>query len=252
MKRINSIIEKNASEFRNSFGFGSSAPINLRALLLKLNVFTFYKPLSDKFSGMAIREGEKRYILVNSSQNVGRQNFTICHELYHLFIQEEFHSETTYSVGKFDSNDLIELKADLFASFLLMPKDGILSIAPSHEIEKRGSTLSLDTVVKLEQYFQVYRGALLYRLFRLGLINQNSYDTYSTGKIRSAVRRGYSDFLYTSSNQTELISNYGDLANYLVESDRISEGDYYSLMMDIGIDILTKNVNEKEKNYNNR
>lgn len=243
-KKISQVIEKTATDFRIKHGLSTYDSINLKSLLLKLNVSTYFKPLSKDFSGMAIKTDADRFILINTSQNIARQNFTICHELYHLFIQENFSAETTYKVGQYNQFDPNELKADLFASFLLMPKDGILSMIPDEEIETH---ISLDTIVKLEQFFQVSRSAMLYRLKGLNFIRKPEYDKFSTLVIRSAIRRGFSDKLYLPSNQVEFISNYGDLANRLVENKKISEGDYFSLMMDIGVDILSNhNDNDNE------
>lgn len=243
MKNIQQIIEKNATDFRVQNGLSPFDSINLKRLLLKLNVSSYFKPLSETFSGMALKSEGDRFILINTSQSVGRQNFTICHELYHLFIQKEFSAETTYKVGQFDKQDLNEFKADLFASYLLLPKDGILSLIPDQEL---GTQLSLDTIVKLEQYFQVSRTSMLYRLKNLKLISSSLYDEYSSGISRSARRRGYPTSLYNPSYQTEFISNYGDLANKLVENRAISEGDYFNLMMDIGVDILSQDLDQKD------
>ena len=114
------MIEKKSIEFRSKHGISSSASINLKSLLLKTGVTSFFKPMSSDFSGMAIKSGNDRFMLVNTSQNLGRQNFTIGHELYHLFIQENFIAETTLKAGVFNALDPEEFKADLFSSFFLM------------------------------------------------------------------------------------------------------------------------------------
>jgi Zn-dependent peptidase ImmA (M78 family) len=234
------LIERHASEFRNKYGLSSGEPINLKSLLLKLNVGTLFKPLTYSFSGMAVKLDGNRFILINSTQQVGRQNFTIGHELYHLFIQEDFTAETTYNVGQYNKSDKNEWRADMFASFLLMPQAGISSMIPVEEMQ-RGKELSLDTIVNLEQYFQVSRAAMLYRLKSLGMIDEPTRKKHSRGVTVSAQRRGFPDTLYVSNGVTEFIGKYGDLANHLVENEKISEGDYYSLMKDIGIDILSNN-----------
>jgi Zn-dependent peptidase ImmA (M78 family) len=240
-----SVIEKTANEFRLKWGIGNNSATNLRSLLIKLNVSAYFKPMSGSFSGMAIKQGLHRFMLVNTSQNLGRQNFTTGHELYHLFVQENFIAETTYKAGAFNRFNEDEMKADLFSSFLLMPKDGILSLIPDDEFTQKGVSISLDTVVKLEQYFQVSRGAMLYRLKDLGYIDSAKYSEYSINVIKSARRRGFNDELYTSTQETDFISNYGDLANYLVETSKISDGDYFSLMMDIDVDILSNNYDNE-------
>lgn len=241
MKRVSSLIEKKSSDFRKNHGLSSFDPIHIKSLLLKLKVKAYFKPLSSDFSGMAIKYGEDRYMLVNTNQNLARQNFTICHELYHLFIQDDFTVETTFKVGTYNKKDDEEYRADLFSSHLLMPEDGILEMISDEEMY---SEIELDTVIKLEQYFQVSRRAMLYRLKGLNLIKQHLIDKYCKDVIKSAKRRGYNSNLYLPTNNTEFIGDYGDLAHKLVDSEKISEGDYFSLMMDIGIDVLE----EKQEN----
>jgi Zn-dependent peptidase ImmA (M78 family) len=87
-------IEKKAFAFRQQNGLSSAEPIRLKSLLLKNNVLTLFKPLSDSFSGMAVKiDDHNRFMMVNCEQSLGKQHFTIGHELYHLFIQENFKSQ---------------------------------------------------------------------------------------------------------------------------------------------------------------
>lgn len=232
------IIEKKSITFRNINGISSSASINLKSLLIKLGVTSYFKPMSSDFSGMALKCDTDRFMLINTRLNLGRQNFTIGHELYHLFIQENFTSETTLKAGQFNSFDPEEYKADLFASFFLMPTEGIYEIVPDKEIENFKKSISLDTVIKLEQYFQVSRSAMLYRLLNLGLVKEKDMPEYRRNVINSAARRGHDDKLYKETNQSKFLGDYGDLAHHLMENEMISEGDYYSLMKDIDIDVM--------------
>ena len=55
-------IEKEASEFRAKYGFANFDPIRLKSLLLKLNVITLFKPLSENFSGMAVKVENARFM----------------------------------------------------------------------------------------------------------------------------------------------------------------------------------------------
>lgn len=89
MKPNKFIIEKQVSEFRMDNGLSTSEAITLKSLLLKLNILTVFKPLSENFSGMCLKDAsEHRFMLINSNQPRGRQHFTIAHELYHLYIEE--------------------------------------------------------------------------------------------------------------------------------------------------------------------
>src|SRR5689334_3826364 len=99
------ILEKAALQFRSDCGINNKDAIRLKSLLQKLNVITIFKPLTDDFSGMALKTKVKdefiRFALINSKQSLGKQHFTICHELYHLFIQKDFNSRVC-KTGLFD------------------------------------------------------------------------------------------------------------------------------------------------------
>jgi Zn-dependent peptidase ImmA (M78 family) len=140
------LLEKKADDCRQRWGYGTDKPINLQSLLLELNVPTFFKPMK-KISGMAFKsETNARFMLVNSEQTMGRQNFTICHELYHLFVQTDF-SHKVCMAQSFDKKDPEEYAADNFAAFLLLPTKGIRDLLPENEFNL--DTITLDTVVKI-------------------------------------------------------------------------------------------------------
>ncbi|MDA3882883.1 MAG: ImmA/IrrE family metallo-endopeptidase [Bacteroidales bacterium] len=227
-------IEKQAAEFRNQYGFTSSDPIRLKSLLIKLNVITLFKPLSDNFSGMAVKVEKNRFILINSNHSMGRQHFSICHELYHLYIQENFTPHHCIS-GIFNASDKIEYSADLFAAYLLMPKDGIISLVPDEQLKK--DKITLETILKLEHYFSCSRTALLNRLKEMQLISSNTIDKYKTDIILSARKYGYDDSLYKSGNEGLIIGDFGTIAKHLYDKEKISEGHYTELMNSIGFDI---------------
>ena len=130
-------IESKASKFRSQCGLSGDEALNIESLLLYLNVITIFRPLSEHISGMAIKLSNssttRRFILINSNHPIGRQNFTICHELYHLFVQEKFEFQIC-DTGKFLKNgDIEERKADYFASYFLIPKNGIFKLIPDNE-----------------------------------------------------------------------------------------------------------------------
>lgn len=239
--------EKWASSFRNKLGHNDVSPLPIKSILLELNVLAVFTPLGDNFSGMAIKTGEDgKYILVNSSQTVGRQNFTICHELYHLFIQENFHFRQC-TVGRFNRQpDLHETKADHFASNLLIPNDGILKHIPEEEFSK--DKITIPTLLRIENVFSCSRSALLYSLKRMGLISPQKYEELSTNVIKGARLYGFDTSLYKPNNEENVIGNYGQLAKYLYDNDEISESHYMTLMDAIGVDIHQEDypINEPE------
>ena len=97
----------------------ATEPLNMKTALRQLNVMTLYRPLSDKLFGLSLLSLDKkhRFMLVNSNSRRGRQHFTIAHELFHLYYDENpqphFCDSSIYT-------DAAERSANLFASALLM------------------------------------------------------------------------------------------------------------------------------------
>ena len=232
-------IEFRANKFREEHGLSASEPVNLFKLLIKLKTITIFKPLSEDTSGMAVKSSFGKYILINENDIISRQNFTIGHELYHLFIQENF---TTHKckVGKFNKKDIEEYNADWFSSYLLMPEDGIFELIPIEELGK--DKIGLNTIIKLEQYFGVSRAALLNRLLFIDLISKQKKEELRTiGHIKRNVQLlGYDTSQYEPGNYNKVIGDYGEKAKRLYENELISETDFYSLILDVGIDLDKK------------
>lgn len=238
------ILEVRANKFRRMYGISDDASIDFEKLLRTLDVLTVYRPLNGDISGMALRTKNSNFMLVNSNNSVGRQHFTIGHELYHLFVQEVF-SFQMCKAGKFDKKDREEYNADVFSSYLLMPEAGIIKQIPETELAW-GGEISLATIIKLEQYFGVSRSAILIRLDKIGLL-RSDYSKYTKDVKKSAIEHGYTVKLYEATNEANVIGNYGIKAKELFDKEKISESHYLSLMFDIGIDVDNLNVNEDDQ-----
>ena len=196
-----------------------------------------FKDLSSDFSGMALNVTSEnmsaKFMLVNSNHPIGKQHFTICHELYHLFVQKEF-SSYLCNTGLFNKKAGEEYNADIFASILLLPEQGVKALIPDSETGGKDK-ITLKTILKIEHYFSCSRAALLYRLKELDLITAKTYDKYKGGVQIGALQYGYSIDLYNRGNNNVVIGNYGELAKDLFDKEIISETHYSSLMMDWGL-----------------
>lgn len=230
------ILQKKANSFRERNGISGSEAIRIKSLLLKLKVFTMFRPLTEKFSGMSLKiSDDARFIIVNSNHSIGRQHFTIAHELYHLYIQEKFEIHKC-ETGLFDSKNKEEYNADYFASSLLMPEIGILELIPDEELNKK--KISMQSVIKLEQYYSVSHSSMLVRLKMLGLLDAKTFDYFKTFKAtQTAQQYGYDTALYKDGNHNVIVGDYGEKAKMLYDNEKISEGHYLELMQQIGIDI---------------
>lgn len=241
----NEIGEK-ASTFRGQNGYGSTDPIQLKSLLLKTNIITLFKPLSEKFGGMAIKaDGNLNFILINQNHSIGKQHFTIGHEIYHLFCQENFTSQRC-NTGLFDKQvDPVEKKADFFAACLLMPENGIIQLIPDLE-KKNKNQISTETLFRIQQYYGLSVNAVIYRLCELEYVDKSYFDKFSTGKIGMALKLGYDEHLYRPGNADKVIGDYAMRVDKLYQDEIISESHYMELLNAINLDPFAPVENDTE------
>lgn len=220
-------IENLATQFRLKNELSQSEPINIKSLLRKLEIFTIYKPLSESFYGMSLQsKSGDNFILINSNHPRGRQHFTLAHEFYHLFFDENpvphICDETTIEKSS------TEKEANSFASAFLMPYEGLLKNIPKEELKNK---ISLATIIRIEQYFSVSRKALLVRLKSKSLISKKEYEDFDKIPVQeSAKQYGYDISLYNKGNEGLVIGNFGEKARKLYDKGKISEGHYLELL----------------------
>lgn len=226
------LVESQVSKFRQITGLSDSEAVNLKSLLLKLNVLTIFRPLSENFSGMSLKSGDKRFMLVNSNHPRCRQHFTIAHELYHLFIDP---NPTPHNCSAEGKKSDAEQCADAFALMFLMPADGVRQMIPDNELI--AGHVSLASVLRLCHYFSVSYSAVLNRLFDMKLIDRNERDSFKKYPVKRTAREyGYDSTLYEPGNENLVIGDFGEKARKLFDEEKISEGHYLELLHKIGID----------------
>lgn len=239
MKPNKFVIEKQVSAFRKDNGLSTSEPVTLKSLLLKLNVLTIFRPLSESFSGMCLKDASgHRFMLINSNHPLGRQHFTIAHELYHLYVEEKpIPHKCNPGSG---SKNPVEQCADMFASSLLMPEAGLCQLIPEKELETKD--ISMATILKSEHYFSVSRSALLYRLLHVGLIQEAARSRLAEVRVKySAICFGYDTALYEPANEGLVIGDFGEKARSLFEREKISESHYLELLHKINVNGTQEN-----------
>ena len=217
--------EQIAGMFRAKTGINLSEPIGAKTLLRKLKITTMYRPLSENSYGISCKSKSGRmFMMVNSNSTRGRQHFTIAHELYHLFYDE---SPVPHMCGETISE--VERNANLFASALLLPREGLLSMLSPKEVSNRG--IDLSTILKMEQLFEVSRINLLVRLKECNLISKAQFEEIKSIPVKkSAMEYGYDLSLYNPGNEGVVISDFGEKARILFERGKITEGHYIELL----------------------
>lgn len=215
-----------AAKFRYDNGLSMSEPINAKMLIRKLNITLVYRRLSGKSYGISCKSTTgKMFMLVNSNSTRGRQHFTIAHELYHLYFDEN--PVPHMCCGGPATGE--ERNANRFASALLMSREGILSSISGEEITAH--TVNIATVLRMEHLFGVSRSTLLIRLKDMGLITSARYEELCGLPVKETAREwGYDSALYEPGNDGIVVGDFGEKARMLFENGIISEGHYNELM----------------------
>lgn len=221
-----------ALSLRKELGEDTTSPIDIFSLVYSIPLLTIvFYPMGVHLSGMCIKNDGNPVIAINSSMSIGRQRFSMAHELYHIYYDDN--KQTTVCEIKIGTGDDIEKSADQFASYFLMPP-----VALSESIKKMRSiskeNLGIKEIVKLEQYFGLSRQALLFRLIEDKIMSIQQADWFRHGVIRSAVNLGYDDSLYKPLPLEKQYKTYGyyiQQAKELYEKDIISTGKFEHLLL---------------------
>jgi len=235
MKKIDFETAENlAAKMRSEYlRISSSEPVNTKTALRQLNIMTVYRPLSDNLFGLSLSstDGKSRFMLVNSSITKGRQHFTIAHELYHLYFDE---NPQPHFCGQLQITDPAERSANMFASAFLMPKEGLLMNIPAEELKDK--QIRIDTVIRLEQLYGISHQTMVVRLKELRIITPKCAESLlKLSIIKEAALRGYEDRLYKKGDGERLIiGDFGSKARRLFDEGKISEGHYLELLNLIG------------------
>ena len=166
---------------------------------------------------------------INSNMSIGRQNFTLAHELYHLLYEE---NKNNFVICDYSSESDSEIEANIFASYLLIPYEGLKRYVKNMNISK----WTLDDVIAAEQYYQISHMALLFRLVEQNFITEEESEEFQNVKISHEARiRGFNDDLYYPSPEDRKYFSLGNFVKSVVKaysSNKISVGKKDELLLD--------------------
>lgn len=226
-------LNSEAISLRKKFGEDSYSPIDIFSLIHNNDDLTIvFYPMSNRMSGICIRDGKNKIVGINSNSTYGRQRFTIAHELYHLYFHENFKSIVCFKDLEMNK-DPQEKEADMFASYFLAPYEALSSYIKD-KLGKEKYKIDVEDVVKIEQYFGISRQAILWRLVNDGYLNYENAETMKNGIITSARSLGYDAELYTPTPEDKQYATFGKyikLANELKSKEVISQGKYEEILL---------------------
>lgn len=188
-------IKEISEDLREKWDLNSDKAIDLKETLIREypKLTLIYYPMSMTTSGMSINFKKNQFIGINSYMSKGHQRFTVAHELYHLICNEGFKEELIICSYLNKEKNETEKEADLFASYLLLPSEGLKKFIEDRDIEK----WTLDNIIQLEQNYQISHKGTLTRLKQEKLINNKEYLSFNQISINyESKRRGFNNDLY--------------------------------------------------------
>ena len=222
-----------AEQLKKSLDIDVNSPVDIVSIALRIEKLSIvHYPLGENISGMCIKgKRSERIIAINSQMSLGRQHFSIAHEFYHLFYDEDM---TTVCARSIDDGNEKERTADLFASYFLIPnadfKSGIKSMLGD------GKKIDINEIVKLEQVYGVSHHCMLIRLRKNGLINESDLEKFYNARPAPIARSlGYSTVLYCPNPEEKQYGTYGFHIDQISEAygkKLISDGKYEELLLD--------------------
>ena len=187
--------EEIAREERHRLDIGNSPIGDMAELAGGQGIWASSIELPAGMSGLFLRHPSiDLVILANASHARGRKRFSYAHEYAHALLDRE--SDITVSSTK-NSSDLVEKRANAFATAFLMPKDGVSEVLKSLDkevagrqgkvifdaaggepikVESRLRQISYKDVALVAHHFGVDYEVALYRLHNLRHVSRKECD----------------------------------------------------------------------------
>lgn len=186
-----------ASEERRRLGLGFGPLGDVPALLEAQGIRTGLIQMPSGVSGLMISDSSVGlFVVVNRDHPAVRERFSWCHEYAHLLLDR---AQMGHVSRESERNDLLEVRANVFAANFLMPEEGVrqlvgtlgkgsasrlhaevfdeIGVVPVDTRTAGGSQdLQIYDVVKLAHHFGVSVLSALYRLLNLRLITDKQFE----------------------------------------------------------------------------
>jgi Zn-dependent peptidase ImmA (M78 family) len=185
-------------------------PIDIYNVCDSYNIKVCFEDINTAEAFLVV-SGGKKTIIINERKILytPRKRFTIAHEVGHFFIPWHSSQCACYKIGDFDTTNITENEADIFASELLIPTNSILA-----KID--GKTITLELIKELAQEYNVSLGAMTRKVIANTDEKIIALFYYRTGrKIVQAQSRSFDfhlkpDIIRTSAAKELLNSRYGN------------------------------------------
>jgi len=165
-----------AASERDRLGLGRLDPIeNLFQLMDEKGLRVFRVDL-DNLDVYGLSAFSRRYgacILLNSSNTLERQIFSLAHEYAHPLMHRAFY-KSPEPMSTLEGDHELELMADTFAANFLVPETGLRE---AFQRDVGDKLLALEDIIFLKHYFRVSAEVMIRRLRELDLISKLEADS---------------------------------------------------------------------------
>lgn len=244
-------LSNKASNLRKKLGEDLESSIDIFKLVQKIeNLTLVFYSLGTNISGVCYKGKNSNVIAINSDMSIGRQRFSFAHELYHLYFDDI--ATSTVSPIMIGSDDDNEKKADQFASYFLIPSISLYNMIENIKRENNKENLTIEDLIKIEQYYGMSHKAMLHRLSNDGYIKNEEMKDMEIGVTETALKLGYDITLYKSypkNGKSIVLGDYIKSVEKLLEKDLISKGKYEELLLDAFRDDIVYGICGEEKIY---
>lgn len=174
--------EQASARLRRHLGYGPNAVgMNIYEDIRRIGVHVFRRKLGNSnISGLFIRHPTAgKCVLVNYSEDVYRQRFTAAHECAHTILDDN--EEFVVSFTRWKKDDLVEIRANTFASRYLMPPEFLRQIPES-------TAWNASKLIQWANQLKVSTEALVYALSDARLIDGQTADTLKNIRVPSEAK----------------------------------------------------------------
>jgi Zn-dependent peptidase ImmA (M78 family)/DNA-binding XRE family transcriptional regulator len=174
--------EQAASMLRQKLGYSSrEVGMDVYEDIRRIGVHVFRRKLGNSdISGLFIRHPTAgKCVLVNYSEDVYRQRFSAAHECAHTILDDE--EDVIVSFSKWKKGDLIETRANTFASRYLMPPEFLRQIPEP-------TAWNPNKVLLWANQLKVSTEALAYALREAHLIDESTIQTFKSVRVPSEAK----------------------------------------------------------------
>jgi Zn-dependent peptidase ImmA (M78 family) len=135
----------------------------------------------DELCAFVCKKQDKLFVYINTHIPKEKQIFAAAHELYHIWFDQDRLNQSEMlknNTLENETEDINELRANLFAAMFLVPKEILINQLESLGIEKH--RLKIEDIVKLMPIFLVPYKTIVRRLHEIDYISDRQLKEFLT------------------------------------------------------------------------